>query len=106
MMEMSVRRGDGLVVQYGQSLGARDGCDLVPLTDGQWTSLQALFGQPNVGVVVNANGTFTALPVPVPTPNPLAPKRTRLFELRAKGWPNLTAAERTEAQQLLFELAP
>lgn len=34
----------------------------------------------------------------------LAPRRHRLIELREKGWANLTAAERAEAQGLLMEI--
>lgn len=34
----------------------------------------------------------------------LAPKRTRLSELRAKGWAAMTPQERAEAQQLVFEV--
>lgn len=42
----------------------------------------------------------------VPDPNyGKSPDKQRLLALKQKGWANLTAAERTEAQGLIFKLA-
>lgn len=53
--------------------------------------------------LVEVDAAHKCIAVPVP-PDPLASKRARLAELRAKGWANLSAAERDEANALRFDL--
>lgn len=55
-------------------------------------------------VVTESDDVPAYVPPTEPQINPLKPKRTRLRELRARGWPSLTAAEQAEVQQLTFEV--
>lgn len=66
-MQAQVQEADRLVVQVGQSVGDRDGCVVVDLTDEAATELMAAMSQPNGGVVLAVDGTITVLP-PVPPP--------------------------------------
>jgi hypothetical protein len=68
-MQASVRRVDRVIVQVGLGLSSSDDCDVVALTDAQTAALEALAAEPNGGIVLNEDGTFTALRfVPVEPP--------------------------------------
>lgn len=100
-MDASVRRADRVVVQVGESLGERDDADIVTFTDAQAADLATLLAQPNGGVVLNADGTLTALPAPTPPTPPPDPDdelaqaiaaATTLNELKAALLGHTTAA--------------
>lgn len=69
MSEVSVRRSDGVILQFGFSLGEMTGCDVFPLTSQQETGLRNILSQPH-GDIHFSNGSFTFDPPPPPPPPP------------------------------------
>lgn len=72
-MQICIRALDRIVMQFGTSLGKLEGCDITELTEGEADALKAALAEPNGGVVVNADRTFTALAAPPPGPPPPDP---------------------------------
>lgn len=69
-MNVSVRSADGVILQYGENIGDLLGCVTVALTSGQYASLLLLIASPNGGIILNADGSLTALPPPAPFDDP------------------------------------
>ena len=63
-MQVSRRRSDGVIVQYGHGLGEREDCDLVTLTEEQATAVSDLMAARSGGVVLDGKGELSALPAP------------------------------------------
>lgn len=78
-MDASVRTLDHIVVQVGESIAQRDGCINVSFTQAQSDSFVSLQAQPNSGIVLNADGTLTALAASVPGTDPYAPDFLTVF---------------------------
>lgn len=76
-MQISKRLSDHIVVQFGVSLGQRDGCVIEALSAPESAALSALLAEPNGGIAFE-NGQFTALPVQSP------PLESYMDELRAE----------------------
>jgi hypothetical protein len=72
-VQASVRLVDRVVVQFGHSLGERDGCDVVDLTASQETALRVAADQPHSRIYLSTAGAVTFDP-PDPPP-PLTPEQ-------------------------------
>ena len=80
-MQISRRQSDGLIVQHGESVGEREGCDIVDLDDATAELVLAALAQPNGGVTITKDHkTVNALPAPAPAPvsDPDADRRTAI----------------------------
>ena len=72
--QVARRTSDRVIEQYGDNIGARIGCVIEFITDAQVAELLALLAQPNGGVTLNADGTFSALTVLAAPTVPLDPQ--------------------------------
>lgn len=66
-MQASVRRLDNAIVQYGDALAARPGCDIVDLTADQASAVIAQAGADS-GLLLNSDGTISAYHAPLVAP--------------------------------------
>lgn len=71
-MQISVRLSDRVVIQVGQSLGLREGCEVIDLTTEQGDALNALLAQPHGDIYMSTAGALTADPYVAPPPVVLA----------------------------------
>lgn len=63
MLQISRQLSNDLVVQFGVSLGERDGCEIQELTAEQAAALYAALEKPNGGVTFDGVN-FETLPIP------------------------------------------